>query len=66
MCTIFHITAAMSEESESDSEGDTEHEPSTGTEDETPEVKYISIYDKCYYHEEVVSNTNVFFFFFFF
>lgn len=41
MCSIFHITDSESEESESVSEGDTENEPSTATEEETPEVGTI-------------------------
>lgn len=42
MCSIFLITGSESEESESVSEGDTEQEPSTATEEETPEVEVIA------------------------
>jgi len=41
MCSIFHITGSESEDSESISEGDTEQELSTGTEEETPEVETL-------------------------
>lgn len=41
MCSIFHITDSESEESESMSEGDTENDHSTGSEEEMPEVETI-------------------------
>jgi len=38
---MLYIKGSESEESDPSSEGDTEHEPSSGAEEETPEVEII-------------------------